>query len=106
MNVTLSTLASQQTRGTKLTKADAKKFLNYCATHPDATICYYPFDMILKVHSDTSYNSEPKAHSRAGGHFYMGNRDTNKCNHYTYTPLHQNKTSTLPSCRQGESSSK
>jgi hypothetical protein len=67
MNVTLSTLASQQTRGTKLTEADANKFLNYCATHPDATIRYYPSDMILKVHSDASYNSEPKARSRAGG---------------------------------------
>jgi hypothetical protein len=32
--------------------------------------------MILKVHSDTSYNSEPKARSQAGGHFYMGNRNT------------------------------
>jgi Reverse transcriptase (RNA-dependent DNA polymerase) len=77
MNVTLSTLASQQTHGTKLTEADANKLLNYCATHPDATIRYYPSDMILKVHSDASYNSEPKARSRAGGHFYMGNRDTN-----------------------------
>jgi hypothetical protein len=77
MNVTLSTLASQQTRGTKLTETDANKFLNYCATHPNATIRYHPSDMILKVHSDASYNSEPKARSQAGGHFYMGNRDTN-----------------------------
>jgi hypothetical protein len=77
MNVTLSTLASQQTRGTKLTEADSNKFLNYCATHPNATIRYHPSDMILKVHSDASYNSEPKARSQAGGHFYMGNRDAN-----------------------------
>jgi hypothetical protein len=77
MNVTLSTLASQQTCRTKLTETDANKFLNYCATHPNATIRYHPSDMILKVHSDTSYNSELKARSRAGGHFYMGNRDTN-----------------------------
>jgi hypothetical protein len=33
--------------------------------------------MILKVHLDASYNSEPKACSRAGEHFNMGNRDTN-----------------------------
>jgi hypothetical protein len=38
MNVTLSTLASQQTCGTKLTETDANKFLNYCATHPNTTI--------------------------------------------------------------------
>jgi hypothetical protein len=28
--------------------------------------------MILKVHSDASYNSEPQARSRLGGHFYLG----------------------------------
>jgi len=28
--------------------------------------------MILKVHSDASYLSEPKARSRCGGHFYLG----------------------------------
>eukprot|EP00957_Ditylum_brightwellii_P187854 14302844-Ditylum_brightwellii.AAC.1 len=29
--------------------------------------------MILRVHSDASYLSKPKACSRAGGHFYLGN---------------------------------
>eukprot|EP00957_Ditylum_brightwellii_P092700 7058782-Ditylum_brightwellii.AAC.1 len=29
--------------------------------------------MILWVHSDASYLSEPKAQSRAGGYFYLGN---------------------------------
>eukprot|EP00957_Ditylum_brightwellii_P092194 7018860-Ditylum_brightwellii.AAC.1 len=29
--------------------------------------------MILRVHSNASYLSEPKAHSRAGGYFYLGN---------------------------------
>ena len=29
--------------------------------------------MILHIHSDASYNSEAKARSRAGGHFYLGN---------------------------------
>jgi hypothetical protein len=44
MNVALSTLASQQTKGTQHTAQDATKFLNYCATHPNATICYYASD--------------------------------------------------------------
>jgi hypothetical protein len=30
--------------------------------------------MILKIHSDAGYNNEPKARSRAGGHFFLGNR--------------------------------
>jgi hypothetical protein len=37
MLVTLSALASQQTKGTEHTMDNAIKFLNYCATHPNAT---------------------------------------------------------------------
>ena len=33
--------------------------------------------MILKVHSDASYLSEPKAKSRVGGHYYLGQDDDN-----------------------------
>jgi hypothetical protein len=72
MLVTLSALASQQTKGTEHTMDDAIKFLNYCTTHPNATIRYSTSDMILQCHSDASYLSEPKARSRAGGLFYMG----------------------------------
>jgi hypothetical protein len=57
MLVTLSALASQQTNGTERTLDDAIKFLNYCATHPNATIRYVTLDMILQVHSDASYLS-------------------------------------------------
>jgi hypothetical protein len=62
MNVTLTTLASQQ-HGTQQTKKDSHKFLNYCTTHPDAKICYQASDMIFKVHLDASYNSKPNARS-------------------------------------------
>jgi hypothetical protein len=58
MNVTLSTLASQQTKGTEQSKKDAAKFLNYCGTHPEATLQYHALDMILKIHSNASYNSD------------------------------------------------
>jgi hypothetical protein len=57
------------------------KFLNYCSTHPDAKLHYHASDMILKVNSDASYNSEPQARSQAGGHFYMGSQDTNDDTH-------------------------
>jgi hypothetical protein len=69
-------LASQQSKATQQTAADCVKFLNYCATHPEATIRYKASDMILKVQSDASYLSEPKARSRSGGHFYLGNHGT------------------------------
>ena len=75
MLVALSALASEQSHGTEATAEAAVKFLNYCATHPDATLKYYASDMILKIHSDASYLSEPKARSRTGGHHYLGNKN-------------------------------
>ena len=51
--------------------AKAKQVLDYLATHQDATIRFRASDMILNVHSDASYLSETKAHSRACGHFFM-----------------------------------
>jgi hypothetical protein len=75
MMVTLSALASQQTKGTERTMDDTIKFLNYCATHPNATIWYKALDMMLQVHSDASYLSDSKARSCAGGLFYMGSDD-------------------------------
>jgi hypothetical protein len=47
-------------------------------THPDAIIWYRASDMILNVHSDTSYLSAPKAPSRAGGYFFLGSIPHNK----------------------------
>jgi hypothetical protein len=72
MNIMLSTTALQQTKATEQTKKDADKFLNYCSLHLSATMCYHASNMILKLHSDASYNSESGAHSRMGGHFYLG----------------------------------
>jgi hypothetical protein len=68
----LSSIASKQTRGTMNTMAKAKQLLDYLATHPDATIRFRASDMILNVHSDTSYLSELNAHSCACSHFFMG----------------------------------
>jgi hypothetical protein len=63
-------------------------------THPDAIIWHRASDMILNVHSDASYLSAPKAHSRAGGYFFLGSipqdGDPIKLNgaiHITYTIL-------------------
>ena len=51
--------------------ANTKLFMDYAATHQDAIITYRASDMVLVVHSDASYLSEPKARSRAGGHFFL-----------------------------------
>ena len=65
----LNTLASAQSKGTEETKEAMTHFLNYCATHPDATVRFHASDMILKIHSDASYLSETGAKSRAGGYY-------------------------------------
>ena len=49
-------------------------FLDYCASHPDATIRYNASDMVLWTVSDASYLSEPNAKSRAGGMFFLSDR--------------------------------
>jgi hypothetical protein len=68
----LSSIASKQTQGTTNTMAKAKQLLDYLAMHLDATIWFRTSYMILNVHSDASYLSETKVHSRTCGHFFMG----------------------------------
>ena len=72
--VTLRKLSHMQAKPTQLTLQIIQNLLDYCATNPNATIRYTPSDMILKIHSDASYLSEPKALSRCGGHFYLGSK--------------------------------
>jgi hypothetical protein len=48
------------------------QFLDYMWTHPDAIIRIQASDMILNVRSDGLYLSAPKAHSCAGGYFFLG----------------------------------
>ena len=43
-------------------------------------IQYHASDMILALHSDGSYQSEPNSKSRAGGHFYLTNNDNKDLN--------------------------
>ena len=69
--VALNTITTQKLGATQKTQQDIHWLLYYCNTHPSATIRYYASDMILKIHSDTSYLNEPEAKSRYGGHFYL-----------------------------------
>ncbi len=68
----LSLIASEQTKGTKHTLEKAYQVLDYLASHPDAVVRFRASDMVLNIHSDASYLSEPNAHSRACGHVFMG----------------------------------
>ena len=70
----LSELSSAQAAATDTTKRACQQFLDYCASHPDGSIRYHTSDMILKLHSDSSYLNATGARSRQGGHLYLGNK--------------------------------
>ena len=78
MLVALSKIAHMQAAPTQYTKKIAHHLLDYCSTNPNAIIPYKPSNMILKVHSDALYLSEPKARSRCGGHFYLETKPIHK----------------------------
>eukprot|EP00978_Attheya_sp_CCMP212_P015720 scaffold40647_cov75-Attheya_sp.AAC.1 len=68
--------SAAQANGTEATAKAVAHLLDYCATHPEATIKYTASDMILRIHtSDASYLSEAFARSRAGGFFYLGSNN-------------------------------
>jgi hypothetical protein len=57
--------------------------MDYIATQEEAILMYSAIHMILAIHSNTSYLSEPKAHSRAGGHTFMAGNEDIPCNNDT-----------------------
>ncbi len=67
----ISAIASQSANPTTDTMKQTQQLLDYIASQEDAVITYHASDMILAAHSDASYLSEPKARSRAGGHFFL-----------------------------------
>jgi hypothetical protein len=71
----LSALASEQASPTELTMEKCLQFLDYAATQDDAILTYKASNMILVIHSNASYLSEPKAQSQAGGHMFMAGDD-------------------------------
>jgi hypothetical protein len=68
----LSSIAIEQTKGTTNTMKKAKQLLDYLAINPKVTIWYQASNMIMNVHSDASYLSEPDMQSCTCGHFFMG----------------------------------
>ena len=74
MLVTLGSISQQTNAPTEYTMSEIVWFLDYCATHPDATIRYTASDMHLWTSSDASYLSEPNSKSRAGGFYFLGDK--------------------------------
>ena len=65
-------------------------FLNYAATHPNATLKYTASAMHLWAHSDASYLCEPKFKSRAGAYIYLSSKPTIPITANSPAPPHNN----------------
>eukprot|EP00957_Ditylum_brightwellii_P164904 12555063-Ditylum_brightwellii.AAC.1 len=50
----LNAIASEQEHPTQKTVAAIVQLLNYCATHPEATVQYHASGMVLHIHIDAS----------------------------------------------------
>jgi hypothetical protein len=71
----LNALASEQSAPTEATLEKCLQFLDYVASQEDAILTYKASNMVLAIHSNTSYLSKPKARSRAGGHMFMAGKE-------------------------------
>ena len=52
------------------------QLLDYLAAQEEDVLTCNASGMILAVHKDTSYLSDPKARSQAGGHFFLSSNTT------------------------------
>jgi hypothetical protein len=79
-----SSLNSQQANLTEKTMGLCKKFLDFMATQEEAILTYHTSKMVLAIHSNALYLSEPKARSQAGDHMFMaGNQQWGRSQHFT-----------------------
>ena len=69
-------IASQSATPTEDTLQQTQKLLDYITTQEEAVLTFNASDMTLVAHSDASYLREPKARSRAGGHFFLSSNST------------------------------
>jgi len=70
----LGTLAAQQPQGIQSTMEALTQLLNYCATHPDTTICHHASDMTLWLHNNASYPMAPKECSCVAGYYFLSSQ--------------------------------
>ena len=61
--------------------------LDYVAMPPHAPIYYHARKMIVAVHWDASYLSEPDSKSHMGGHYFLNDHDSNAPNNGTILTL-------------------
>jgi hypothetical protein len=71
----LSIISSQQAKATMNTAKAIHQLLGYVATYPADRVTYRASSMVLAVHSDASYLTEPNSCSQAGTHIFLSEDD-------------------------------
>ena len=69
-------LACEHSTATLGTVARLNRLLGYASSHRDGCRIYRPSDMLLRLFSDASYLSRPKAGSVSGSYHYLSRLDT------------------------------
>jgi hypothetical protein len=72
----ISAIAAQSSKPTEDTMQQTLQLLDFLATQEEAVLSYHASNMVLAVHSNASYLSEPKARSHASGHFFLSSDTT------------------------------
>jgi hypothetical protein len=72
---TVCSLESEQALPTSDTMRRLDRLLGYASSHPNGWKVYRASGMVLRVLSDASYLSRPKAGSVAGSHHFLGHED-------------------------------
>ena len=73
----LSIIASTPPESHKGTTKKAIKHLDYLATHRATKVRFHASSMILNIHSDASYLSDPQAIIRLVAYFFLGQGSSN-----------------------------
>ena len=81
-----------------------KQFLEYCATHPNDRVRFVASDMMLALHSDASYLSEPESKIRAAGHFFLGKQNNESFNNGAIMTLSKTIKHVMSSSSEAETS--
>ena len=71
MLVALNSIFTEQANSIEENAKAVTHLLNYSSTHSEAIKRYHTSGMILHIHSDASFLSDPGAKSRAGGYYYI-----------------------------------
>jgi len=98
----ISAIALQAAKPTEDSMEQTLQLLDYTATQEEAVLTYSASDMKLAVHSDASYLSEPRTHSRAGGHFFLSNEATISANNGAVLNIAHNIKHVMTSATEAE----